>query len=106
MRYKLVLIRKSKIDIGNIYNYIATKLKNIKAAKDLNDKFKKAFEQIQEFPLSGEQFNEDFRKVLVKNYIIFYTINEKQKTISIYIILYAYMNIEKQLKPIDVPKES
>jgi plasmid stabilization system protein ParE len=64
----------------------------LKAAKDLNDSFKKAFKQIQSFPLAAEIFKEAIRKLPVKNYIIFYKIDDEQRVISIYRILYGRMD--------------
>jgi addiction module RelE/StbE family toxin len=97
MPYKLVLLKKSKEDVQNIYKYIAAELQNLKAAKDLNENFNRAFRQIQSFPLSAEKFNETIRKLPVNNYIVFYKIDDEQKIISICRVLYGRTDYDKIL---------
>jgi addiction module RelE/StbE family toxin len=96
--FKFKLSPKAKQDILDICKYIKTKLKNIKAAKDLNDKFKKAFNRAAQFPYSGKEYKNNYRKIIIDNYIAFYEIDEENKIIRFYRVLYGHMNYEKIIK--------
>jgi addiction module RelE/StbE family toxin len=82
------MLEKAKNDLDNIYQYISQQLKNKTAAKNLKIAFKKAFQQIRAFPESAEKYKEAYRKIPVKNYLIFYKIEETE--IIIHKIRYGY----------------
>jgi addiction module RelE/StbE family toxin len=106
--YTLKFTKETEKDLYDIPQYIKYTLFNPKAADDLIDNFEKAFQQICMFPQSGSPYKprKGYRKLLINNFLALYTINEKMKQVTILRVLYAYMNIEKQLKPNDDPKES
>ncbi|MDR2047670.1 MAG: type II toxin-antitoxin system RelE/ParE family toxin [Clostridiales bacterium] len=80
-----------------MYNYIEKNLKNPKAAKDLNQKIRKIFEQIKQFPESGlnSRSEKEYKNVLIDNYIAFYKIDKKHKIIILYRVVYGLMDYDK-----------
>ena len=97
--YKLKILPIAKKDIDNIVSYIANNLKNPSAARNLVQKIIYEFNLILEFPYGSsiyiplKKLNYEYRSTKVKNFLIFYTIDESKKTITIIRILYEKMNI-------------
>ena len=79
-------------NLSDIFEYIRFNLGNPKAAQDLYDTIVKAIEQITAFPESGEIRYEDIRRVLVKNYWLYYIPMHEVKTI--YIIKFTHATQE------------
>ncbi|HIT21580.1 MAG TPA: type II toxin-antitoxin system RelE/ParE family toxin [Candidatus Scybalousia intestinigallinarum] len=74
--------------------YISHELKNVTASIKLRDLFMNGFDHILQFPYgcsiyktSGVLKNE-YRTYKVKNFLIFYTINEDEKIVTVVRILY------------------
>ncbi len=102
--YKLEVLSLAKDDIYNIISYISKNLKNITAAKKLIKNFEESAKSIMDYPYGipvyqamGKLENE-YRCIKVKNFLMFYTINEKEKTIIIVRIVYRKMNMKEVLK--------
>jgi plasmid stabilization system protein ParE len=94
--FNFVVSAAAKDDILNACFYIQEKLYNPKAAKDLNEKFLKAFERAAKFPYGGKEYKKDYRKIIVNKYIAFYKIDLENKSIVFYRVLYGqtdYKNI-------------
>jgi addiction module RelE/StbE family toxin len=89
--------QKAQSDLSEIYDYIKDILNSPKAAEDLNKNFECAFQRLNLFPESGLIYKNNYRKLFVENYIAFYKIDEKEKNIIIYRILYAHSNYKKIL---------
>lgn len=91
-------------DIDDIVYYISNNLKNISAAKKLVNAFIENTNTILNFPYGSPVYNpigilnNEYRKIKVKNFLMFYTINEKEKTITIVRVLYQNMDISKILE--------
>lgn len=102
--YKLEFLPIAKKDIDQIINYISRDLKNITASKKLSNLFMKSFDNIIEFPYGSSIYKYsktlkyEYRSYKVKNFLIFYIINEKQKLITIVRVLYQKMNIKNILE--------
>lgn len=84
--------------------YISHNLNNITASQKLRDLFISSFDKIIEFPYgipiykpTGVLKNE-YRNYKVKNFMIFYTINEEEKIITIARVLYQKMDISNILE--------
>lgn len=102
--YKLEFLPIAKNDIDNIIYYISINLGNKIAAVNLSKKFIDGANGILIFPygvpvyeIAGKLKNE-YRRVRVNNYLMFYTINEEKKVITIVRVLYRKMDIENLLK--------
>lgn len=84
-----------------IFDYIAFELCNPTAALNLIDEFKKAFDNACAFPDSYPLIQNEYvkdktlRKILIKNYIIFYRTTDKD--IQIIRVIYGMRNYEEFL---------
>lgn len=103
--YNVIIQPIAQKDITDIGNYIAYTLCNPDAAIKLTNKFNEAFAQISNFPESGTPLTvnlpllENYRFSIVENYIVFYTLDEKNETAYIMRVLYGgsdYANILTQ----------
>ena len=86
-------------DLGKITQHIAKELKNPIAARNLNQSIRKAIEKRSENPYGYEAYqsnkkrNKIYFRIYVKNYIIFYTIEDDIMIVRR--ILYKRRNLEK-----------
>ncbi len=102
--YKLEFLPIAKKDIDDIIYYISHNLKNITASKKLRDLFMNSLDYIIEFPYGsavyqlGSKLKNEYRSYKVKNFLMFYTINEQEKIITIVRVLYEKMNINAILE--------
>ena len=102
--YKLEFLPIAKQDMNDIINYISTVLKNPSAALNLHNLFVMGAKSILDFPYGLSKYtaisptNNEYRSIKIKNYLMFYTINENKKIITIARVLYQKMNYENVLK--------
>ena len=102
--YKLEYLPIAKKDIDKIIYYISNDLNNQSAAKKMAKCFIDSSNKILEFPYGLSTYNpiktlkNEYRCFKIKNYLMFYTINEKSKTITIARVLYKKMNIKNILE--------
>ena len=101
--YKLEFLPIAKNDMIEIVKYIANELKNPVAAQNLADEFISSAQRICEFPYSNNVYTPikpldmEYRRIIVNNYLMFYTVDETNKTVTIMRVIYAKRDIEKQL---------
>ncbi|MCL2321431.1 MAG: type II toxin-antitoxin system RelE/ParE family toxin [Oscillospiraceae bacterium] len=101
--YRLNYNPKAKNDIDNILKYIAEDLFNPTAAMRLAAEIVNSVDKLNDFPYINpvyktyNQLKHEYRKLVIKNYIIFYYIDEKNKQINIARMLYSGMNYDKLL---------
>ncbi len=101
--YKLEFLNIAKQDIDDIIYYISNILKNKKAAISLANDFIKCANYILEFPYGisvykvSKKLKLEYRCFRIKKFLMFYTINEKSKTITIMRVLYQKMDIDNIL---------
>ena len=92
--YKLKYLPLFYDDLNSITSYISTILKNEKAANDLTDSIEQAIKQRALSPTSYSQYkskkNRDdvYYKINVKNYYIFYTVDETNHIMELRRIIY------------------
>jgi len=104
--YKLAYLPGAEKDITDIFQYIAVNLHNPPAAKNLAFLLKKSIENLQAFPyshqvcLSIRSPQIDFRRIPVKNYAVFYWVDEPTRTVHIARVIYAKRNHKRLLKGI------
>ena len=81
--YSFYLSPKASKDLEEIYLYILNVLKNPSAADNLMEEFHKVFNNLLNFPFmypcTNNKFskNQDLRKIVVKNYLVFYRVRKK-----------------------------
>ncbi len=101
--YKLSYLPVAKFDIADAVNYISDKLFAPKAALDLLDALDKSILRLADFPYSCRIYQpvmpleQEYRIMTVKNYAVFYTVNEQEKLVEIYRVIYAKRDLDKQL---------
>lgn len=102
--YKLELLPIAKKDIDDIIYYISNNLENKTAARNLANNFIKGTNSILEFPYgtsvykTTKELEQEYRSLKVKNFLMFYTINENDKIITIVRVLYHKMDINNILE--------
>ena len=90
--------------MDEIIYYISNKLNNPTAALNLANDFIEEANNILEFPYGNSEYKpikklkNKYRKSKVKNYNIFYTIDEENKTIIIARVLHQKMNTNNILE--------
>ena len=102
--YKLEFLPVAKNDMLEIVKYISNELKNPTAASKLAEEFISSAEKVCDFPYSNNVYTPikplglEYRRIIVDNYLMFYTVNEQTKTVTIMRVIYARRNISEQIK--------
>lgn len=93
--YKVNITNAAEEEISSTVTYIADSLKAPKAADHLLTEIEK-YEELLEtnphiYPLVPDEYlaERGIRYVLVKNYIVFFVIDEKDKTVNVFRFLYG-----------------
>jgi plasmid stabilization system protein ParE len=100
-KYKILYRPLAVHDLNDVYLYIADTLKAPKAAGDLLDAIEASVNRMAAHPFSCRVFQhdpplpEEFRLLPVKNYAVFYVVQEE--TIEIRRIVSAYRDLAKLL---------
>lgn len=90
-------------DLDGIYLYISEILVSPKAANDLMDSIEASIMKLKDFPYLGSPVTDDilsnrgYRKLIVKNYIVFQLIDEEEKQVVIMRVLYGAQQYENLL---------
>jgi addiction module RelE/StbE family toxin len=101
--YQVEYLPIAKQDTTEIARYISHELCNPSAADKLSDEMIEAADRLTEFPyanaihLTVKLLQQEYRKLIVQNYIMLYWINEKDKQVTIARVIYARRNYEKLL---------
>jgi len=101
--YQLEFLPIAKQDMIEIVHYISHELHNPMAAENLAVDMITAAENLTEFPYinaihqSIKPLKKEYRKLIVKNYIMFYRIDEEEKLVTIVRVVYARRDYEKLL---------
>ena len=101
--YKLKFTPIAGDDLDGIYRYISEHLVAPKAANDLMDDIEASIMRLKDFPCSGSPVSDDilnsrgYRKLIVKNYIVFHLIDEAEKQVVIMRVLYGAQRYEELL---------
>ena len=87
--YKVIFTNDAIIELKDIFNYISQILYSPNTAKELMAKIDESIENLRYMPNAykvikkNNGLNLDYRKIIIKNYSIIYTINEEKKQIYI-----------------------
>lgn len=99
--YKLIVTELAHQDLDNIVSYIAVQLANPTAASDFLDEVDKCYGYLKRNPLMYSKCQdsrlekEGYRKVVVKNYIIIYKVDENDKKVNILRFFYGAQDYAK-----------
>lgn len=101
---KIVYTFQAQQDLKNIYEYIAYSLLAPDTARNMYQQIIKSARSLASMPERNPIYKEEpwhsqgVRFIPIKNYLLFYTINNETHTVSISRILYGGMNINRQLE--------
>ncbi|MGQ9778732.1 MAG: type II toxin-antitoxin system RelE/ParE family toxin [Bacillota bacterium] len=93
--YKVLITRPAIEDLRSIADYIATELKEPSTAKKLIGKIKEAIMSLGEMPARHPLVADEdlaaqgIRWLMVDNYMVFYVVSEKNRTVVVIRILYG-----------------
>ena len=96
--YEIEITEDCRYEIREIYKYISNNLVADNAAKRLMQKIRKNIYDLSLFPRlytkieKKDKRKRDFRKMVVDNYIILYTIDDSKKTVYISHMYYGRRN--------------
>ncbi len=98
MKYAIQYLPSALEDLKEIVRYISNTLQNPKAADNLGREIIEKVDLIADFPYSAPHYTPikplayEYRKLLVKNYFVFYRVNEEEKTVTVARVIYAKRN--------------
>jgi plasmid stabilization system protein ParE len=96
--YNVEFLPIANKDITDTLQYISHTLDNKSAAKNIAESIAKSIDLLSEFPYSNPVYNPirplhiEYRKIIVKNYIMFYSVNENHKTVTVHRFIYSGRN--------------
>lgn len=102
--YSVKILPSAQSDIAEALDYIALELCNPTAALKLQEVITECFSRLKALPYSGKKLNEEFPLkhtfywVMAENYMIFYTIDEEARAVTIMRMLFGssdYLSILK-----------
>ena len=103
MAYKVKFTEKCLEDIEEICAYISEKTKNVSTSKKLRTQIKKKTENLIKTPEMYAQIDKmdmlkrTYRKIVIKNYILLYTIDEIEKAVYVSHMYYSKKDYLKYL---------
>lgn len=104
MTYKIRITKPAQNEMRETYRYIAEELHNPNAAARLISLIDKNIISLKEnpgrFALVSDHYlaSNGYRKIVVKNHLVFFIIREEEKTVSVMRVLYGrrdWMNLLK-----------
>lgn len=99
--YEIEFTEDARFEIREIYEYIYNNLENLDSAKKLMKKLKDSIFDLTESPKiyakieKRDKTKREFRRMIVNNYIILYTIDEERKKLYISHMYYKKRNYLK-----------
>lgn len=103
MIYDIYYSSQALDDLTDIYTYIAFQLFEPQTAKKLCGDIIDAVSKLDTFPSRNALYENEpwkskgLRKLHVKNYIVFYTVNDEKRIVNIIRIMYGGRDFDKQL---------
>lgn len=93
--YSLEYLPIARQDMIEIVQYISKNLSNPTAAAQLADHLIEAGERLTQFPYANPVYypirplKREYRKIPVKNYLMFYWVDEAEKLVTVARVIYA-----------------
>ena len=106
MIFRLNYSAEARLDLKNIYQYIAYKLLMPEVAARQTERIMKAVRSLEQMPMRHRLYEEEpcysqgLRVLPVDNYLVFYLPDKDNATVNIIRIMYGGRDIEKQLNDI------
>jgi toxin ParE1/3/4 len=102
--YKLKFSMEAAKDLDDLYEYISVTLSATKAATDLMFEIERKISILKEQPFMGTKcedspmFELGFRKLIVKNYIVIYSVVKQLKIVNIVRIFYGGQDYARYIR--------
>ena len=106
MKYKIIFSENARDDLIGIVRYISNALLEPNIAKKLSYRILKCINSLDEFPnrhklCEYKEWKERELRILpVENYLVFYLVDEINRTVKIYRIIYGKRDLDNQLNEI------
>ena len=104
--YKVILTPNAQKNLRNIFYYIHYELKAGIAAQDIMSSIKSSIDNLSLFParhslVELEPFkNSGLRKIVVKNYLVYFKTYEPLRVVRVVAVIYAKSNQVEKLKDV------
>jgi len=101
MVYRIIKTKLAERDLDNILGYIAFSLENPSAAASLADAVETCYAGLEKMPLMYELCRDprlhalEYRKAVIKNYVMLYKVDEAARTVYILRFFYGRQDYEK-----------
>ena len=106
-RYEVKITRQAMEQMREIVHYISGELLAPEAAGKLLDKMKEAIDSLSDFPKRYALIDEEpwrtegVRKVIVKNFLIYYWVDDENHKVQVTAVIYSRRDQLKQLLNMD-----
>ena len=110
--YKIRITRQAKVHLKAIRDYISRDLKEPILAIKMLELIKSEIQLLETFPQRIKRINESpwhdlgFRKIRIKNYYVYFWIDDQKDIVHIIVVIYVKRDQERQLKKLGVEKEN
>ena len=109
MPYQIEYLPSALRDLTEIADYIGGKLNNPEAADRLSETIVSTIEKLTDMPyrypvyypvatFSVKPLKMEYRKMVIKNYLVFYWVNEEKHLVTIARVIYGGRNIDNILE--------
>ena len=102
--YEVKITTQAREQMAEIVDYISHELYAPDAAKNLLDKMESSIMALSEFPERYQLIDEEpwrtegIRKIVVKNFLVYYWIDNAEKKVQVTAVIYEKRNQIEQLK--------
>lgn len=102
-KYKLKVTKTASNDLDQIYSYIAKELSAEMAADNLMGKIEKQLLRLCDYPYSNTQLTDGiviskgYYRLPIENYLVFYIVDELDKSVIIMRVIFGARNYERFL---------
>ena len=97
MIYSVNISTQADKDIRAIYEYIALTLMSPENANAQLSRLEDRINKLDNLPKRFPKYKNEIRFMPVDNYLVFYTVDDVSKNVSILRVMYGKRNIEKTL---------
>jgi len=104
IKYNLQFTKEAELDLDECFDYIKITLKAPEAALNLMKEIESSINLLMEYPFMCPSCSDnvlaimEYRKLIVKNYVAVYSVNEKLKLITVLRIFFGRRDYTKYIK--------
>lgn len=97
-QYKVIITPTAYKEMKKIYDYIIDDLYAVSAAKELLQKVEEKIQRLKYAPIihsrieKYDELKRNYRRIVIKKYVILYTIDEKNKIVFVSHMYYSRRN--------------